>query len=568
MAYVVPSGTIQLMKGVRLDNRYAHTIYFADIAAQNTYFTSKVVTTFSNQYYTRHNANTIRVKALCDTIADCSYLRFQNRPNGKWYYCFINAVNYINEGVTEIIFEIDVMQTWFFQTGHDIKPCYIDREHVSSDSFGIYHAPEAVHTDEYAYHWIKDTQLFDNYDLIVQTSQEPSAGFMFDNNTYAGCKIMRLTVNDESTAAAAAALIQTALGGSWDKNEQSANMVDMFEFPSNFAHQSVNENVYQVTLSKPTVFSYSDGDYAPKNNRLFSNPYCSLLVTDYKGDNATYEWEQFTDPSSIAFTLRGNLMGGGTIICYPNGYAGLTSNFDCGLLINNFPKRAYSYDSYSAWVASGGMTRLNEQKNLVHMQGMARTMETVGDMFMVTKKAADTVTATEIAAATGGLATSVAVSQAAGAGQAISQASANTISRQAAQREAQNNITYEFNDAKYSPDVVFGSISADIAVSHRILDFNFISMYPKKDEAIRIDDFFSTYGYSIKEVKTPNITGRKHWNFLKTKGCVIGGDMPSTSRQAICDIIDSGIFFWKNGDEIGNFRVEVTDGSINNPIQS
>lgn len=200
------------------------------------------------------------------------------------------------------------------------------------------------------------------------------------------------------------------------------------------------------------------------------------------------------------------------------------------------------------------------------MQGMARTMETVGDMFTVTQKAADTVTATEIAAATGGLATSVAVSQAAGAGQAISQASANTINRQAAQREAQNNITYEFNDAKYSPDVVFGSISADIAVSHRILDFNFISMYPKKDEAIRIDDFFSTYGYSIKEVKTPNITGRKHWNFLKTKGCVIGGDMPSTSRQAICDIIDSGIFFWKNGDEIGNFRVEVTGGSINNPI--
>ena len=133
-------------------------------------------------------------------------------------------------------------------------------------------------------------------------------------------------------------------------------------------------------------------------------------------------------------------------------------------------------------------------------------------------------------------------------------------------QEAKNKISYEFKDAHYAPNIVFGEMSTDIATSHRILDVNFIAMYPKKDEAIRIDDFFSTYGYSIKEVKTPTLTGRKHWNFLKTKGAVIGGDMPSTSRAAIADIIDGGIFFWKDGDEIGNFRVEITDGSINNPI--
>ena len=567
MAYVVPSGIIQLMKGVHLDNRYAHTIYFENEPAQNTYFSSKVTHTFTAQSYTRHNSNVVRIKVNCDSVADCTYLRFQNNNNGKWYYAFINFVDYVNENVTAITFEIDVMQTWFFQTGHNIKPCFVDREHVSVDTFGVYHAPDTPKTDEYVYHWIKDTQLFNDYTMIVQTSQAPSAGYMFDNNAYAGCKTFRMTVTDESTAAAASALIETALGGSWDKNEQSANMVDMYEFPHAFDDTDVEDNVHQISLSKPSTFNYLGGSsYTPKNNRLFSNPYSMLLVTDYKGENSLYEWEMFNDPSDIQFTLRGNCLGGGTIICYPNGYGGLASNFDSGLLINNFPKRAYSYDAYSAWVASGGMTRLNEERNIVQMQGMARTMETVGDMFTVTKAASDAVLATEATVATEGILAPVLVGQAAKAGQAISQASANTINRQAAQREAQNNIEYAFKDAKYTPDVVFGSISADIAVSHRILDFNFISMFPKRDEAIRIDDFFSTYGYSIKEVKQPNLTGRKHWNFLKTKGAVIGGDMPSSSRRAIADIIDGGIFFWRNGDEIGNFRVEVTNGSINNPI--
>lgn len=566
MAYVVPSGIIQLMKGVHLDNRYAHTIYFENETAQNTYFTSKVTHTFNAQSYTRHNSDVVRLKVAADSVADCTYLRFQNKNNGKWYYAFINYVDYINENVTAITFEIDVMQTWFFQTGHNIKPCFVDREHVSVDTFGIYHAPETPKTDEYIYSWIKDTQLFDNYNMIVQTSQEPSTGFMFDNNAYVGCKTMRMSVTDETTAEAASALIGRALGGSWDKNEQSANLIDMYDFPSSFSDTNIADNVHSVSFAKPVSFNYGGTTYTPKNNRLFSNPYSMLLVTDYKGENSLYEWEMFSDPSDINFTLRGNFMGGGTIICYPRNYGGLDNNFDSGLLINNFPKRAYSYDAYSAWVASGGMTRLNEQKNIVQMQGMARTMETVGDMFGVAKVASDVALATEATAATSGVLTPVLVGQIGKAGQTISQSAANTISRQAAQREAQNNIEYTFKDAKYAPDIVFGSISADIAVSHRILDFNFISMFPKKDEAIRIDDFFSTFGYSIKEVKQPILTGRKHWNFLKTKGAVIGGNMPSSSRQAIADIIDSGIFFWKNGDEIGNFRIEVTDGSINNPI--
>ena len=34
MAYVAPNSTLQLFKGINLDNRYLHTIYFANATAQ------------------------------------------------------------------------------------------------------------------------------------------------------------------------------------------------------------------------------------------------------------------------------------------------------------------------------------------------------------------------------------------------------------------------------------------------------------------------------------------------------------------------------------------------------
>lgn len=580
MAYVVPSGTIQLMRGVRLDNRYAHTIYFENETDQNTWFTSKVAYTFNNQYYTRHNANTVRLKAACDNIANCTYMRFQNRSGGKWYYAFINYVNYINENVTEIIFEIDVMQTWFFQTGHNIRPCYVDREHVSADTFGIYHAPDTPRTEEYVYKFIQDTAnndypngLFHKMAIIYATTEEPDPAYAYNNNAFTGCRYHILddetTLSDPNLADDYIALIETSLGGSWDKNVQSADMVDFFTFPYAFCHPQIEDNIHMVTFNQPSNFTYSDGTtYTPKNKKLLASPYSFLYATDWKGENAMYLWENFRSQSGIQFTLRGNYMGGGSIVVYPNYYSGMDSAMDAGFLINNFPKRSFNYDAYQAWIAGGGLTRLNNKSEIVGLQGIARIAESTGDFFGVVKQGANTTLAVEAAMATGGIATPLAVREAAAVTQELAYSAAKGVNRYAEQKEAQYNLTYEFNDAKYAPNILTGQDSPDIMTSHRLLDVYFFNFFPRKDEAIRIDDFFSTYGYSVKEVKTPTITGRKHWNFLKTKGCVVSGNMPSTSRQAIEDIIDSGIFFWKDGDEIGNFRVEVTNGSINNPIVS
>ena len=61
-----------------------------------------------------------------------------------------------------------------------------------------------------------------------------------------------------------------------------------------------------------------------------------------------------------------------------------------------------------------------------------------------------------------------------------------------------------------------------------------------------IDKYFSMYGYKVNDVKTPNITGRTNWNYVKTIGCNIVGDVPQDDMQKIKDIFNNGVTLWHN----------------------
>ena len=54
------------------------------------------------------------------------------------------------------------------------------------------------------------------------------------------------------------------------------------------------------------------------------------------------------------------------------------------------------------------------------------------------------------------------------------------------------------------------------------------------------------YGYKVNDVKTPNITGRTNWNYVKTIGCNIVGDVPQDDMQKIKDIFNNGVTLWHN----------------------
>ena len=104
-------------------------------------------------------------------------------------------------------------------------------------------------------------------------------------------------------------------------------------------------------------------------------------------------------------------------------------------------------------------------------------------------------------------------------------------------------------------NVPSGVQSASCMVANRKQNFYCFELNIIADDARRIDDFFSLYGYATNRIKIPNISGRPQWNYVQTQGCILNGNVPADIRTTIAQIFDSGIRFWNNGDNIGNYNL-------------
>lgn len=131
MSTFVPTGKIELIKNVDIDVSYTHQYYFANNSAQENFFASKVFQSLTNGTYQRKNINSIQVPFEADAIKDCKYLRWKNSDydNTKWYYAFVTSIDYINPGVSQINYQLDVYQTFLFDVTW--KQSFIEREHTT-----------------------------------------------------------------------------------------------------------------------------------------------------------------------------------------------------------------------------------------------------------------------------------------------------------------------------------------------------------------------------------------------------------------------------------------------------
>lgn len=574
MAYVQPSGIIQLFKGINLDNRYMHTIYFANESAQNTWFSNKYITgatsspatafQFEAQSYSRPTKNSVKVQIAPDSVLGVTYMRFKNRA--KWFYAFVLATEYINENTTLITYEIDVMQTWFISEGN-LLPCYVERQHATNDTFGLNLEAEPVGSDAYDFTEIEVPNVendFSTYMVIINSSSEPEETNMVVDGIVTG------TYHDYIPVSTATPPNMGALKnkmhevlGDWNKQEQSADIIDLYMFPYNFTVGA--SGVYHTTTYN-VKHSGKLSNYIPKNNKLFTYPYSSLYVTTNDGDNAVYRWEYFegditTSPSGADFDVNATVTGGGCIEMHPHSYNGVEENYDSKIVMNNFPKCSWAFDAYQAWIANGGQYKTQYALDMMQKKGaLAIVKETLSG-------ATSLVNIGESAQANSSRKNPAPYSKyGIGAVTSAVQSAMDIESTALSYEEARSKIQFEFKDARYEPNIVIGQQTPNIAVGYKYLGFRFFNLHVRDDEAKRIDDFFSVYGYAVNKVVVPNLTHRQYWNFIKTKECQIGGNMPASSKAAIARIFDGGIFFWHNGDQVGNFRQSVTNDTINNPI--
>ena len=103
--------------------------------------------------------------------------------------------------------------------------------------------------------------------------------------------------------------------------------------------------------------------------------------------------------------------------------------------------------------------------------------------------------------------------------------------------------------------------SGDVSFVFNINRFKIMHMRAKKEYLERVDNYLTRFGYKIDKLETPNITGRKYWNYVEIGATEeIGyGSVPSKFMDIINNACRKGVTIWHNHSNVGNY-------SLNNSI--
>ena len=75
-----------------------------------------------------------------------------------------------------------------------------------------------------------------------------------------------------------------------------------------------------------------------------------------------------------------------------------------------------------------------------------------------------------------------------------------------------------------------------------------------------VDNYFTRFGYKVNRLKTPNITGRRYFNYVQVGSSddVASGSIPQKYMKEINDAFRKGITIWHDHNSIGNYSVSNT----------
>ena len=549
-----PNSTIRLMKGVPLDSTYRNTIWFDTEEEQTEHFLETYdYRLFSNQTYQRYGRGTLRISALADELYDYNYLAFRNNVNGtqgKIFYCFINSVEYIAERTTEVKYEIDYMQTYFFD--YSLGDCFVEREHSVTDEIGENIIPEGLELGEYisgAPSFISNEYndegvvvkmglndlricIASSFDINATgdvEDTENAVGGIY-NGLPSGLSITSFEINDEGIEQ-----YNEYMKIATNKNKIDG-IVSVFLAPTSVIIQSagtlpgiVNAKEVITKIKNYSLIHRSDNNPI-KNNKLYTSPFNFLYVTNMQGNSACFPYE-FFEGNECTFQWFSELSPNPCVALVPMFYKGVTENYDEKMLLSGYPQISYNVDTYKAWLAQ------NRGTLAVEALSIGATVA--------------------VGAITGGAslyATSLIGTMGQVISRGINQGAQNTATGiEAGVKTA--SLLAAVHQKSIMPDHVRGGGDPLIMAAANLLNFMFMPKYIRPEFVTIIDDYFNMYGYSTKIVKKPNTHSRPFWNYVKTVGCnvlpYIG--LPSTAINAIKNIYDNGVTFWKPSAIIGDY---------------
>ena len=514
MSYITPDSTIYLCTDVPLDPSYQHTIYWSSASSQLSYFKGKAKYTLTDYTYQRVQKGVLRCNKKADNIYDCNYMIFQNTAYGsRWFYAFVTAVEYVNDVTSDVYFEIDVLQTWHFD--YDLKQCWIERQHSTTDYIGEHIEPEPLNCTEYGYCDTPEAMGFSDCVIVVSISDlDVGMTGIIDKNFTAtslyafplsSSGVAKVNTLIESYSEAEDSIISIYLAPEYGFYEDDIGSGD----PISIKNNGLGPVEYYDYLTASSTIGWSNldaGSYTPRNCKLYTYPYNYFCVADGNGNSLVLPYEFFylgtpaigtavteTNPvEAIAFPIR--FRGSDTGV-----YSALYIDpryMPEALTLTDYPLCSWNYDAYKAWVAQNGMPI---------------AINTIGQV----------------------------------ASSAIQFGTGNVIGGTSTLISTITSIASQYYSASIAADPCRGSFSnGGVNTAAGAKDFFCGQMSIDYYTAQRYDRFFDIYGYALNTRGTPNRKARSYWTYLKTSGCNIEGSVPAVDANKICQLYDKGLTWW------------------------
>lgn len=516
---------LELYGGVPFDPRYEHTALHSSLTAQRTYFGTVRKFTLEEYSYLRKERS-VKVSFNVETLEemDISYCGMYNGK--KWRYFFITRKEYVSDNVTRLIVELDVLQTYQFDW--QIPRCFVEREHVADDTIGANLVEEGLELGDYVSSLNNDISGISNtadWCIMVQASVVLDGEVAFGEHAVGELQHGVFSGYILYTVPADTAGVQrlTSVLNELDTLGKSDAVASMWMYPkmlvyANWDDTPADKRLWKVQGSnRPGMIRGAarttlDG-YTPRNKKLYTYPYSFLYCSNNMGDTAIFKFE-YSDGDGIEFKLYPTLTNDAALKIVPLNYRGFAVDAESGLTLTSYPTCAWTQDAYKIWLAQNA----NQQAFTIQSANVQGALG-AGEALL-------------------------------GAGQAIitlgqeSESLTSGISRMYSAYQQVHGLMAQRKDKDVQPPQAKGaqSVSANVAMNKHT--FTFSDMSVSAYYAKMIDEYFDMYGYRVNRVKTPNITSRNMWNYIKTVGCIVLGDIDAADRRRIGEIFDKGVTFW------------------------
>lgn len=558
---------IILCNGIKLDRNYTNVLSYGEndmlsLCQNNAVFSA------SDYSFVRENGS-ILMEVPYNTALSCNYMAYQNKDySNKWFFAFIDKVEYVSNKSTRIMFTVDSWSTWY--DAWTLNRVFVHKEHTLTDNFGENTLPENLETGDYInVETPVSTAIGLDISICVASSKHidpdktvstPRGKLV--NGIYQGLEFA--IFSDYPNWADGQKVKENAVYQYMQYFESSTgisadDIIDIFMIPTSIIGSNYTEVEYQYSSGdlpfkvKFLTSTSSDvlletyllkdnknlaGSYVPHNNKLLCYPYRYLLASNGTGQDVVYKWEDFVHNSSdfITFKTNGDLTPNCSIKCIPQNYKGITNNIEEAINYSKYPTCSWIYDAYTNW-----MTQNNINNAIRTVVGLVKVGLGAGSLIGGIKGGMDAVSMDSYVDYQSSL------SDVSSGGSSIG-GGLKSIA----------NVAMEQYQHSFDANQSRGNInSGDINFSMTKNEIQFYKMSIKPEYARIIDGIFNRFGYTVNRFKLPNTIGRKYWNYVEvTNGeRTVDGNIPQIYLDIINKAFINGVTIWHNHNNIGNFEL-------------